>query len=134
MNELEVIESTKGPDEQYPTTNLQTAAVLKTVGHKFKDIRRQESSGGAPRTEFIFAHNDVKETLIQWLNDELRVCPRTLLQNESDLKNLVHNCKWKESEQPRKKRRNRRGRRGKKSEPTDKPGTVGSTEAPVPAG
>lgn len=142
MNELEIIESSKGDKEPYPTTNLHIAAVLKTVGHKFIEIRRQTDNGEETgRVEFVFDHNDVKTDLTKWMNNDLRVCPRTLLQNEEDLKNMVHSKKWKEhgvtaqsQEAGTKKKRRRRRKKRVSGEQTEQTGSVDSPKASEPAG
>lgn len=139
MQELEVTESDKGPKEEYPTSNLQLAAALRAAGHKFLDIRKKMEGGKeTSRVEFVFESNDVKETLRRWLNNDLRVCPRTLLNDAADLKTLVHSNNWKETEKPKGKRR-RRGKRKRKSGPSDgqppaQTGTVDDPEATVAPG
>jgi hypothetical protein len=138
MQELEVIESDKGPKEEYPTSNLQLAAALRAAGHKFIDIRKKMEDGKeTERIEFVFATNDVKETLRRWMNNELRVCPRTLLNDAADLKNLVHSNKWKETGKPKGKRRRRKRKRKGKPQDGQSPeqaGTVDDLEATVAGG
>ena len=139
MQELELLESDKGPKEEYPTSNLQLAAALRAAGHKFLDIRKKVEGGKeTSRIEFVFEGNDVKETLRCWLNNELRVCPRTLLNDAADLKTIVHSSNWKEMEKLKGKRR-RRGKRKRKGSPQDgqspeQTGTVDDPEATVAPG
>lgn len=78
------------PVERYRTTDMEMATVLITLGHKCIDLG-QKKENRAKRVLFVFEHNRVKDDLQKWLNGELRVDPRNLLNNLADLKNLVHN-------------------------------------------
>lgn len=94
------IEDSGGSDEkavavpagnsQYRTTDIEMAATLMTIGHKFVELAEKREKR-AKRVLFVFAEKMVKEDLTKWLNNELLVEPRALLNNLSDLKNLVHN-------------------------------------------
>ena len=77
-------------NSQYVTTDIEMAATLLSIGHKFVEIgeRREKRTR---RATFVFSHNMVRADLTKWFNGELSVDPRVLLNNLSDLKNLVHN-------------------------------------------
>ena len=81
-------------DEKYRTTDIEMAAALMTLGHKFLDVEEKKERRGR-RILFVFEHNVVKDDLVKWLNNELSCEPRLLLNNLRDLKNLVHNKGFK---------------------------------------
>jgi hypothetical protein len=87
---------------QYPTSDIEMACTLLTLGHKLvtyiekerPDGHHKGNRAGRPRgshTEFVFEHDKVKDDLIKWFNGTLSVNPRDLLNNFSDMKNSVHN-------------------------------------------
>jgi hypothetical protein len=76
---------------RYQTTDIEMAATLITIGHKFLHINERKEKKQPKRIVFVFEHNAVKDDLTRWLNGDLSVDPRLLLNNLSDLKNLVHN-------------------------------------------
>lgn len=84
----------KLPDNRYKTTDIEMATVLITLGHKCIELGEKKENR-TRRILFIFEHNVVKEDLQKWINGELRVEPRSLLNNMADLKNLVHNKNFK---------------------------------------
>jgi hypothetical protein len=77
-------------DCSYRTSDIEMATVLITLGHKCLDLGEKRDKK-AKRVVFVFEHNRVREDLKKWLNGGLAVDPRLLLNNLSDLKNLVHN-------------------------------------------
>lgn len=76
--------------DAYRTTDAEMAAALMSIGHKFVRIEEKKDRNGR-KTVFVFEHKKVRTDLTKWLNGELQVDPRLLLNNLSDLKNLVHN-------------------------------------------
>lgn len=77
-------------DGSYRTSDIEMATVLITLGHRCVDLVEKRDKK-AKRVVFMFEHNKVRADLNKWLNGDLRVDPRLLLNNLSDLKNLVHN-------------------------------------------
>lgn len=77
-------------NNQYRTTDIEMATVLITLGHKCVELKEKKENR-TRRILFIFEHNLVKSDLQKWINGELSVEPRGLLNNYADLKNLVHN-------------------------------------------
>jgi hypothetical protein len=86
-----------GPDNrtsevgEYKTTDIEQAATLMTIGHKFVRLDVKKEPRNPKRMWFVFDTKKVKDDLTKYLNSDLSVCPRVLLNNLSDLKNLVHN-------------------------------------------
>ena len=80
-----------GENGRYQTTDIEMASTLITIGHKFVSLSERKEKKQPKRIVFVFQHNAVREDLTRWLNGELSVDPRLLLNNLSDLKNLVHN-------------------------------------------
>ena len=76
--------------DAYRTTDAEMAAALMSIGHKFVRIEEKKDRFGR-KAVFVFEHKKVRDDLTKWLNGDLRVDPRALLNNLSDLKNLVHN-------------------------------------------
>lgn len=74
----------------YRTTDTEMAAALMSIGHKFVRLEEKRDKWGK-KWCYVFAHNDVRDDLTKWLNGELRVDPRLLLNNYADLKNLINN-------------------------------------------
>lgn len=74
----------------YRTSDIEMATVLITLGHECVDLVEKRDKK-AKRVVFVFEHNKVREDLKKWINGGLSVDPRLLLNNLSDLKNLVHN-------------------------------------------
>jgi hypothetical protein len=77
-------------NNRYRTTDIEMATVLISLGHKCVDLGEKKENR-TRRILFIFEHNKVKDDLRKWINGELSVEPRSLLNNYADLKNLVHN-------------------------------------------
>jgi hypothetical protein len=78
----------------WPTCDIEMAATLRTLGHKVIELG-EKRDGKLRRVKFIFEHDKVKEDLRKWLNGELMVDPRELLNNFNDLKGLVNNKGFK---------------------------------------
>jgi hypothetical protein len=78
------------PNNRYRTTDIEMATVLISLGHKCVELSEKKENR-TRRILFIFEHNRVKDDLRRWINGELSVEPRSLLNNYADLKNLVHN-------------------------------------------
>lgn len=98
---VEIDESAKGDPNQamatpgvkaYVTSNIDMAATLIALGHKFIGLRvTKPAEGGKARLRFAFEHNVIAEDLKKWFNSELRVDPRALLNNLANLRNLTFN-------------------------------------------
>jgi len=82
------------PNEPYRTTDLETAAILRTIGHKFIGLE-QKRSRRSKKLQFVFERNNIKEDMMKMVNDEMAVNPRLLLNNFNDLKNMIHNKEFK---------------------------------------
>jgi hypothetical protein len=93
---LEVIDSggardrSEELDDHYKTTDLETAAILRTIGHKFIGLEKKRSRR-SKKLQFVFATKSIKSDMMKMVNDELAVNPRLLLNNFNDLKNMIHN-------------------------------------------
>lgn len=83
-------EKPAGGNNRYRTTDIEMATVLISLGHKCVELGEKKENR-TRRILFVFEHNRVKEDLRKWINGELSVEPRSLLNNYADLKNLVHN-------------------------------------------
>jgi hypothetical protein len=81
-------------DGRYRTTDIEMATVLISIGHKCIELGEKKENR-ARRVLFVFEHDKVKDDLQKWINGELSVDPRKLLNNLADLKNLVHNKNFK---------------------------------------
>lgn len=133
---VEICESGKPITEPYPTTSIEIAATLMAVGHKCVDLRLKIEKNNEARVELVFDRNDVKATLKDWVNGDVKVNARQLLNNLADLKDMVHNKAWHEPNPSflvfnengafRKKRR-----KGNGQQQTDKPKPVGDSPAAV---
>jgi hypothetical protein len=76
----------------YITSNIDVAATLIALGHKFTGLKvTKPDGGGKPRVRFTFEHNLISEDLKKWFNGELLVDPRQLLNNLNNLRNLTFN-------------------------------------------
>ena len=81
-------------NNKYRTTDIEMAAVLISLGHKCVELGEKKENR-TRRILFIFEHNILKEDLRKWINGELLMEPRALLNNMANLKSMIHNKNFK---------------------------------------
>lgn len=81
-------------EKTYRTSDIQMASVLVAVGHKLIDVteeQHQTSRGNSSRSVFVFLNDEVKQTIIEYVNRKVVVNARDLLDTFRNLKQLSHN-------------------------------------------
>ena len=81
-------------DKTYRTSDIQMASVLVAVGHSLSDVteeRHPTSRGNSSRSVFVFLNDEVKQTIVEYINRKVQVNARDLLDTFRNLKQLSHN-------------------------------------------
>lgn len=73
----------------FPTTDTELAAVLMASGYKCREMRTKKDNS-TKRIVFVFDHDLVKEDIRKWLNGDLRIEPRNLLNILAKIKFIIH--------------------------------------------
>jgi hypothetical protein len=84
-------ETIKPCNPTYRTTDLNIATFLMTVGFSLVDVSRQSKLGSIPRAVFCFNESkELRDNLLGYNNDSIKVSARTLLNRLRELKSLAY--------------------------------------------
>lgn len=76
----------------YKTSDIHVAAALLAIGHRLISVERMHSPGSRQKAFFCFEETpELKEDVLNYMNDDLEVAPRPLFTRLRELKSMVHN-------------------------------------------
>ena len=73
----------------YSTTDIDTATILKALNYLLVNVASEEGKRGR-KVVFTFKGERIVQDLLEFLNDDLRLNPRDVLNRFREIKNISH--------------------------------------------